>query len=544
MTRTTGEHLIHLLEAYGVEIVFGIPGVHTIELYRGLEASPIRHITPRHEQGAGFMADGYARVTGKPGVAFVISGPGVTNIVTAMGQAWGDSVPMLVISAVNAHGRMGSGEGWLHELQDQSALVAGVSAFSRTIHHPDELAPALAQAFALFDAARPRPVHIEIPINVLAMPAPAGDAARPLPLGRPVPPHAAIAQAVALLQGAKAPLILAGGGAVGGPVAALAARLDAPVVMTTNGRGLLPAGHPLAVPLNPSLPEVRRLMAGADVVLALGTEFGSTDYDWNEDGGFVLPGTVIRCDIDPLSIRRGPAAGLGLVGDAAAAAAAILDVLGADTTSGDRTGAQRAAEARTARDHMSAAMQGDLALLELARDTLPGCVMVGDSTQLTYAGNSAYAPDAPHGYWSSASGFGTLGYGLPGAIGAAIGAPDRPVLGLSGDGGLMFTLGELATAVEAEAPVILLLHDNGGYGEIETHMNAADVTPVGVRLYVPDLRQVAAASGWAVDAPETPDAFAAALTDAAARPGPTMIYVTDDLRTKFADAQVHNKAGA
>src|SRR6195952_4616931 len=131
---TCGEVLVKLLEGYGVEQVFGIPGVHTVELYRGLAGSSINHVTPRHEQGAGFMADGYARATGKPGVCFIITGPGMTNIATAMGQAYGDSVPMLVISTVNAHGRMGSGDGWLHELPDQQSLSRGVAAFSTTVN--------------------------------------------------------------------------------------------------------------------------------------------------------------------------------------------------------------------------------------------------------------------------------------------------------------------------------------------------------------------------------------------------------------------------
>ena len=191
MTETVGERLVRLLESRGVSVVFGIPGVHTIELYRGLERSSIRHVTPRSEAGAGFMADGYARATGKPGVAFVVSGPGLVNILTPMGQAYGCSVPMLVISAVNAHGRMGSGDGWLHELKDQSRMAEGVAAFSRTIHRPDELAPALEQAFAVFDAARPRPVHLEIPIDVMALPAEGPETLSP-PLARPVAPAEAL----------------------------------------------------------------------------------------------------------------------------------------------------------------------------------------------------------------------------------------------------------------------------------------------------------------------------------------------------------------
>src|SRR6516165_2435808 len=165
--KTVGMYLAELLAAYGVEVIFGIPGVHTVELYRGLPNTPIRHITPRHEQGAGFMADGYARVTGKPGVCFIITGPGMTNILTAMAQAYGDSVPMLVISSVNRTEQLGMGGGRLHELRSQRNLTAEVTAFSHTLMRPDELPEVLSRAFTVFRSARPRPVHIEIPIDVI-----------------------------------------------------------------------------------------------------------------------------------------------------------------------------------------------------------------------------------------------------------------------------------------------------------------------------------------------------------------------------------------
>ena len=183
---TLGQALIDLLEAHGVDTVFGIPGVHTVELYRGLAGSGIRHVTPRHEQGAGFMADGYARASGKPGVAFVITGPGLTNTLTAMGQARADSVPMLVISGVNATATLGKGFGHLHELPDQRGMMAKVALSSRRIARPDELPDALADAFALFASARPGPVHIEIPIDVMTMPARLFHRSSPMS-GRPRP---------------------------------------------------------------------------------------------------------------------------------------------------------------------------------------------------------------------------------------------------------------------------------------------------------------------------------------------------------------------
>lgn len=167
---TCAELLLRLLrDTYNTDTIFGIPGVHTIEMYRALEggkASGIRHVTPRHEQGAGFMADGYARATGKPGVCFIISGPGMTNIATAMGQALADSIPMLVISSVSRRDTLGRGQGRLHELPSQQQLLSGVSRFSHTLLDPAGLPEVLARAFAVFHSARPGPVHIEVPIDL------------------------------------------------------------------------------------------------------------------------------------------------------------------------------------------------------------------------------------------------------------------------------------------------------------------------------------------------------------------------------------------
>jgi len=529
---STGVYLTHLLRSYGVDTVFGIPGVHTIELYRGLAGSGIRHVTPRHEQGAGFMADGYARASGKPGVCFIISGPGMTNILTAMGQAYGDSVPMLVLSTVNAHGRMGSGRGWLHELPDQRAMAAGVSAFSRTIHRPEDLAPALAEAFAVFDSGRPRPVHLELPIDVMLAEAghlvvPQSPARSP----RPAPDPSRVAEAARMLAEAKAPLILAGGGArhAAGEVEGLARRLDAPLVMTTNARGLLPPGDPLAVTLSPSTPQTRALIAGADVVLAIGTEFGPTDYDMYEDGGLALPGRLIRLDIDPAQALRGPEPALILTGDAQLGAEALLRALPARPTG---EGAARAAAAQAGIVALPDLMRADLALLAFLRATLPEALIVGDSTQLVYSGNLGFTPARPGGYFNSATGFGTLGYGLPAAVGAAV-AMGAPVVCLTGDGGLQFCLGELASAAEAEARVILLLHDNAGYGEIKSAMIAQNVPPLGVDILTPDLAAIARASGWQVTEARNKAEFAGALDDAKSARGPVMIRFTDALRMEF-----------
>ena len=268
---TCGEVLVKLLEAYGVELIFGIPGVHTVELYRGLPATRIRHITPRHEQGAGFMADGYARVTGKPGVCFIVTGPGMTNISTAMGQAFADLVPMLVISAVNARDQLGMQQGRLHELRSQQNLVAGVSAFSHTLLSPEQLPGILACAFAVFASQRPRPVHIEIPLDVIVAEMDESAAEKWSLPSRPGPSKEAARAAAAFLASAKRPLIVAGGGAADAAreVRALAEHLDAPVFMTINGKGILPPAHELALSGNLGMAPLRAELKASDVVLAV-----------------------------------------------------------------------------------------------------------------------------------------------------------------------------------------------------------------------------------------------------------------------------------
>ncbi|MEP9386865.1 5-guanidino-2-oxopentanoate decarboxylase [Mesorhizobium sp. KR9-304] len=524
---TLGEALIGLLEAHGVDTVFGIPGVHTVELYRGLAGSRIRHVTPRHEQGAGFMADGYARASGRPGVAFVITGPGLTNTITAMGQARADSVPMLVISGVNATDTLGKGLGHLHELPDQRGMMEKVALSSRRIARPEELPGALADAFSLFAGARPGPVHIEIPIDVMAMPA---DALAPLPViaGPPAPDAAQIARAAALAGNASRPLILAGGGAKMAEAALrrLAETLDAPVVLTANARGLLHA-HKLAVPASPSLKSVRRLIDGADLVIALGTELGPTEYDMYGDGGFVLPKNLIRIDIDAAQLARHPAA-VAIEADAEAATDALFVAL-PGVRSGDGSGTARAAAARNAaRAELPAYMQAQLEAVETIRDTLPGSIIVGDSTQPIYAANLYYDHDRPAGWFNAATGFGALGYGPPAAIGAALAVPDATVVCLSGDGGFQFSLPELGAAVDAGAPVIFVIWNNRGYREIETSMRDVGVEPVGVSPAPPDFRKIAEAYGISAEWLGSPAGLSEALLRASAAKKPYLIEIAVD----------------
>ncbi|WP_339463395.1 5-guanidino-2-oxopentanoate decarboxylase [Pseudomonas sp. EA_105y_Pfl2_R69] len=494
---TCGEFLVKQLEAWGVDSVFGIPGVHTVELYRGLPASKIRHITPRHEQGAGFMADGYARVAGKPGVCFIITGPGMTNILTAMGQAYADSIPMLVISSVNERERLGLGKGYLHELPNQRAMTAGVTAFSHTLMSVEELPSVLARAFAVFEGERPRPVHIELPLDIITADATHMQLAAKPSIQRPAPNRALIREAAAMLKNAKRPLLLLGGGCVSAQAEAraLAVALDAPTAQTINAKGLLPPGHPLLLGSNQSLVPVRELALAADVVLAIGTELGETDYDVVFDGNFKLGGALIRIDIDAQQLQRNFAPTLAIQGDARLAMRMLLAEFNPGEQRDNSLGAMRTAavQAQLAEDFSGWAHYRQL--FDTVLEALPEARFVGDSTQTVYSGNHLVELDGARRWFNSSTGYGTLGYGLPAAIGAKLAEPSRPVISLMGDGGIQFSLPELASAVEAGVGIIVLLWNNAGYGEIKRYMERREITPIGVDIYTPDLLAIARGFG-------------------------------------------------
>ena len=543
---TCGEVLVKLLEGYGVEQVFGIPGVHTVELYRGLARSPIHHVTPRHEQGAGFMADGYARTSGKPGVCFIITGPGMTNITTAMGQAYADSIPMLVISSVQTRSQLGGGRGKLHELPNQSAMVSGVAAFSHTLMSADELPVVLARAFALFQAGRPRPVHIEIPLDVLVQDADHLLASEPVAIARAGAAPDAVARMSQLLATAKRPLILAGGGAIDAAAALtrLAELLQAPVALTINAKGMLPSAHPLLIGSTQSMVATRALVAEADVVLAIGTELAETDYDVTFAGGFEIPGALLRIDIDADQTVRNYPPKVALVADARNAAQALLADLSRQTLSerGSDWGQARAAALRSElQSQWDTPTRAQTLFLETVVQELPEIVLVGDSTQPVYSGNLTFNPEQPRRWFNSSTGYGTLGYALPAAIGAWLGGASqssqrRPVACLIGDGGLQFTLAELACAVEARTPIIVLLWNNQGYEEIKKYMVNRAIEPVGVDIYTPDFIAVAKGLGCAAERIDNVEQLRAALRIAADRQGPSLIEVDQDRWTQGVQA--------
>ena len=531
---TIGEALVKYLEARGVEVIFGIPGVHTIELYRGLATSGIRHITARHEQGVGFMADGYARASGQAGIAFVITGPGMTNMLTPMAQALADSIPMLVISGVNQKDSLGKGLGHLHELPNQQDLCAQVAKASTQINQQSGLIPALDQAFEDFIARRPAPIHIQIPTDVMNQGFDWHDdliKQNPVSISSPVPDQSSIDLAAKRLVESKNIVILAGGGAKNSSATlqAVAEKFSAPVILTTNGRGLMHQ-HALCVPASPSLEPVRQLIREADCVLAIGTEMGFTDYDAYRDDNFPEITNLIRVDLCGEQLARQQTE-IALLGDANTVLTQLLKhtQVEAYTASAEHL-AQAHQGAALARTQAFAALSTDyrehIELLNTLRDYYPNTYFIGDSTQLIYAGGMYYDHDKPGGWFNAATGFGALGYAIPAAVGAAIAKPDNRIICLLGDGGAQFTLPELMTAVQEKLAITFIVWNNQGYLEIETSMASVDIDVVGCDPQPPLFEHIAKACSIPFTAcTKSPDSFQVALTQLAEVDGPTMIEI-------------------
>ena len=495
VTVTGGAAVIDSLVAHGVRDVFGIPGTHNLELYRYLPASGIRHVVTRHEQGAGYAADGYARIAGRPGVLITTSGPGITNAITALATAYADSIPVLAISPGPPRGQVRADVGWLHEVKDQQAALDAVTGRSIRVESADEIPEVLAAVFEEFASTRPRPVHLEIPVDVLE-----GEwlrrstpvRARP----RPVGPGRALAEQVAgLLDGARRPLLVAGGGARGAAEAVRAlADLGVPVLTTVNGKGILDETHPAALGAGIRLPAAHRALNEADVLVVVGSELGDSDL-W---GGVVAPGaggarTVVRIDLAQAQMHKNVTADVAVVGDAAVVLDEVVEVL-------RKNGFAARTVDPTDRDAIAADAEVDAGpwgeIQRVLRDALPAdTVVAGDSSQVTYYGTVHHWPFTPANRLLYPTGYATLGYGLPAAVGAKIADPDRPVMALFGDGAAMFSIQELITATEQHLAIPVVIVDNGGYAEIREQMVDRGIEPQAVDLYRPDIPALARAIG-------------------------------------------------
>jgi len=473
-----GAAVVDALVAQGVQDVFGIPGTHNLELYRYLPGSGIRHVVTRHEQGAGYAADGYARVSGRPGVLITTSGPGITNAITALATSYADSVPTLAISPGVPRGKVGADFGWLHEVKNQQAALDAVCGHSVRVESAEEIPEVLAGIFEEFGTSRPRPIHLEVPVDVLEGPW----VRRPCPSGWPTSsgsltssgPSATLAGPVrsdpadveavaAVMAKARRPLVLAGGGArrAGSQIRALA-DLGIPVLTTVNGKGILDESHPASLGAGARLAAAHQAVNDADVLIIVGSEVGDSDL-W---GGEVTPGRpdqrmVIRIDLDPAQLQKNVRADLPIAGDAALVLQSVVEALqgkgigqGRGQGHGElkevgRWPIDRAASQRRAMTAESDADAGPWAEIQrsLAAALPADTVVAGDSSQVTYYGTVHYWPFTPANRLLYPTGYATLGYGLPAAIGAKIADPNRPVIALVGDGAAMFSIQAMARFV-------------------------------------------------------------------------------------------------
>ena len=496
MRMTGGEAVVRSLAAHGVDTVFGIPGTHNLGIYDALrEMGSIRHILARHEQGAAFMADGYARASGKVGVCLSTTGPAALNTLASLGTAYSDSSPVLCIaSEIPARG-IGLGKGYLHECEDQLGSFAPVTKWRALADTVESIPGIMREAFAQMQSGRPRPVAVEIPCDTLdesedvSILAAAG-------ISRPAPEPGQVERAAALLQAARRPVIWAGGGVIGSGAGAelrqLAERLQAPVFTTVLGKGAVADDHPLAAGATILHPAGREFVAECDVMLAVGTRFTEEESDrW----GLRLPDTLIHVEIDPEEIDRNYAATLGVVGDARAALQLINDQLQELRREDNTIAAEVAALRHKVWRYCQERAPEGVELVQTLRKALPReTILVSDLTVAAYWCRrmlNIYEPRTNIYPW----GFCTLGFGLPAAIGAKVARPDRPVVALCGDGGFMFNCQELAAAVQFDVPIITLVFNDEAYGVLRPQQEARYGAAHAVDVVNPDFMGLAAAFG-------------------------------------------------
>jgi thiamine pyrophosphate-dependent acetolactate synthase large subunit-like protein len=467
--RTGGQWVVDALGAEGVRHVFGIPGVHNLAVYDALLGQRrIAHVLARHEAGAAFMADGYARASGEPGVVLVTTGPGATNALTPLAESYAGSVPVVCIMSDIASDLVGRDLGALHEVPNQIDCFRPVSRWADVVTDGRSIATAIAGAFDLLRTGRPGPVALSIPNDLLF--GTSGGVVRTERAGRRPPCHVAeIADAARLLAAAERPLLVAGGGVVsagaGAELLAVARRLGAPVITTVMGRGAISEADPLWHGVLPNKRATEEAFREADVVLAVGCRFAArSTRGLLLNLAFAPHQALIHLDIDPAVIGRMFKPQLGIVGDAKDGLARLVEGLGAGAAT-SRWNRPRLAERKTA---ASARYTPEVdELIRALRSALPPHgIVVNDQTGINYWMEWRYPVLAPRTFLYPV-GSAVLGYAVPAAIGAQIARPGTPVVAVAGDGGFMFSVNELATAVKYRLPIAFLVMNDDRYGAIK-----------------------------------------------------------------------------
>jgi acetolactate synthase-1/2/3 large subunit len=522
MTRMTGGGaLVEMLRRHGIDTLFALPGVQNDALFVALydAQDAIRVIHTRHEQAAAYMALGYARANGRVGAFAVVPGPGLLNTTAALATAYATNTPVLCVSGQIPSDLIGRGFGLLHEIPDQLAILKGLTKWAARISHPTETGKLVNEAFRQLADGRPRPVALEMPLDVMARPY---NVTLPPPepaLAAPEPDPDLIADAAKLLSSAKAPLICVGSGAMdaGAEILALAERLQAPVVTYTGGKGVVSDRHYLSQ----NLLAGHELWKTADVVLAIGTRLNQPQTRW----GFDIDIKLIRIDLDPVEINRIVRPAIGIVADARDAAAALLTVVDNGPKPASRQDELDGLKAKTAAT-IAERLGPQCEYLEAIRAELPdNGIYVEDLTQIGYVGRLAFSVYRPRTYINS--GYqGTLGAGYATALGAKVAKPDVPVVSISGDGGFMYNVQELSTAALFGIDAVAVVFADGAYGNVR-RIQKQDYGNklIATELLNPNFPKMAESYGIAGVRTTTPDGLRKELNAAFKRKGPSLIEV-------------------
>jgi acetolactate synthase I/II/III large subunit len=522
--RTGGQWIVDALRAEGVRHVFGLPGVHNLAIYDALLAQhDITHILARHEQGAAFMADGYTRASGRPGVVAVTTGPGATNTLTPMVESWAGSQPVLTLMSDIPAALIGKDLGALHEVPNQIDCFKPVCRWAETIYDAQQFPAAVQRAFHLFRTERPGPVALSLPTDLLVAKTPGRLTA---PTGaRPDCDPQRIDQAAETLKRARRPLIVAGGGVVsaggGAELVEVARRLGAPVLTSVMGRGSVPETDPLWLGIVPNWRASKAALESADVILAVGYRFAHRSTKGLLLNFSLKPEQILlHIDLDPGVIGRMHPTAVGIVGDARQGLEALAKALGggAPAEGWDRAWLQSQREARWPRYTETA----DRLITMLRRGLEPSAIVVNDQTGINYWMEWHFPVLQPRTFLYPV-GSATLGYGVPAAVGAKVAHPDRQVVAVIGDGGFMFSVNELATAVKYGLSVVFVVMNDDRYGAIKYLQDGIFGKYGEVDLANPDFPALARAFGAEGERVADLDAFPRALERALGRRGPSLL---------------------
>jgi acetolactate synthase-1/2/3 large subunit len=525
---TAAQFVIESVKRAGIDVVFGLPGVHALGLFNAVEKSSLRYVGLRHEQAAAHAADGYGRATGKPGVVLLSTGPGALNSLSAIGEAYVSSSPVLALTSAIPTYLQNESKGFLHETKDLAPAFASVTSFSGRARTVDEIPGLLENAFATCFATRHGTALVELPLDLID----ARLESEPIQVKPPQPPLGAdetekLQEAAKLLGMASRPAIWAGGGVIrSGATAELvrvAEALDAPVITTFMGKGAFPEEHPLAIGCMVRQPETQELLGDADALLAIGTRFTAmATAQWKME----LPSQLIHIDADPAQIGRNYPVRLGIAGDAKAALQVLLERLDSPRK---RDGTLRAAVARKAAfDRAFQYGPREMAMLNAVRSALdPEIVTVHDMTIPSYWSWPFFPVTEPRTFHTP-YGFGSLGFSLPAAIGVAASDPSSPVVAFCGDGGFQYHGRELATIRENSLPVITLVFNDRAWGVLKGFSQARYDSTFGMALPGPDFAMLAEAHGLPASQASEPDELEKRLREAVESEGPALIEVPGD----------------